>query len=267
MKLAVILAIGWVAWATLLFFMQRGMMFPVSLAPPSGSGLPEGVERIWFQSTGSRVEGWFLPAGDAGRAPAIIFAHGNAELIDYALPEANDLRTLGLSVLLVEYPGYGRSTGSPSRASIASVYNAAWDWLAERPDIDRDRIVGLGRSVGGGVIADLSLQRPLRAMVLQSTFTSVASFAHRYLVPAFLARDRFDNIAAVEAFEGPILLTHGTYDNIIPHSHADRLARAAKNAEVMSLECGHNDCPPDPEAYHARLADFLERAGVIGRTH
>jgi pimeloyl-ACP methyl ester carboxylesterase len=266
MKLIAIAAIAWVAWATFLYFMQRSMMFPTRIPVPEGGGLPPDVERIWFQSTDSRVEGWFLAARGSGTWPAVIFAHGNAELIDYVYPEANDLRAMGLSVLLIEYPGYGRSTGSPSRASIGRMFVAGYDWLAGHANVDRDRIAGIGRSLGGGVITDLSVQRPLRALVLQSTFTSVAAVARGYLMPAFLARDRFDNLAAVRDFDGPILLVHGTRDDIIPYSHGERLAREAPSAELLSLECGHNDCPPDPAAYNARLAEFLERAGVTGRS-
>lgn len=267
MSLVAIVVVGYVAWATLLFVMQRSMMFPGAGMAGGGSRvgapLPAGVEQVWIDTPAGAVEGWFLRADGSGSLPAVIFAHGNAELIEHALQDARDLRDIGLSVLLVEYPGYGRSAGRPARRSIGDVFLAAYDQLVSRPDIDDERIVGLGRSLGAGAITDLARVRPLRALVLQSPFTSVADLAKRYFLPPMLARDAFDNVAVLSEFPGPVLLIHGTRDRIIPHSNSERLARVAAAAELLSLECGHNDCPPDRAAYMTALDDFLERADVL----
>jgi hypothetical protein len=266
-SLVAIVVVGYVAWAALLFFMQRSMMFPgAGMAGGDsrvGAPPPAGVEEVWIDTPAGAVEAWFLPADGAGTSPAAIFAHGNAELIDYAIQDARDLRDIGLSVLLVEYPGYGRSAGRPARRSIGDVFLAAYDQLVARPDIDNDRIVGLGRSLGAGAISDLARDRPLRALVLQSPFTSVADLAKRYFLPPILVRDAFDNAAVLSTFPGPVLLIHGTRDRMIPHSNSERLARVAAASELLSLECGHNDCPPDRAAYMTALDDFLERADVL----
>ena len=103
----------------------------------------------------------------------------------------------------------------------------------------------------------------MRALVLQSAFTSVAAFARRFLLPGFLARDRFDNLEVVRDFAGPVMLIHGKHDEVIPYSHGVRLARASATVELLSLDCGHNDCPPDWEMYERALEDFLVRAGVL----
>jgi len=87
-----------------------------------------------------------------------------------------------------------------------------------------DRIVAYGRSVGGGAAADLSRDRPVRALALQSTFSSVAAMARQALLPGFLVRDAFDNRRAVADFQGPILLMHGVQDEVIPYEHALSLA-------------------------------------------
>jgi hypothetical protein len=267
MSLVAIVVVGYVAWATLLFVMQRSMMFPGAGVAGGGGRVgappPAGVEQVWIDTPAGAVEAWFLRADGSGTSPAVIFAHGNAELIDYALQDARDLRDIGLSVLLVEYPGYGRSAGRPARRSIGDVFLAAYDQLVARPDIDNDRIVGLGRSLGAGAISDLARDRPLRALVLQSPFTSVADLAKRYFLPPILVRDAFDNAAVLSTFPGPVLLIHGTRDRMIPHSNSERLARVAAASELLSLECGHNDCPPDRAAYMTALDDFLERADVL----
>jgi hypothetical protein len=101
------------------------------------------------------------------------------------------------------------------------------------------------------------------ALVLQSTFTSVRSFAWRYLMPPFLVRDPFDNLAAVRGFTGPVLVIHGRRDGIIPFRHGEALAAAAREGSLVPLECGHNDCPPDWSAYLDILEAFLRGEGLL----
>ena len=264
-----ILTIGlfvYVGWATLLFIMQRSMMFPgenLVLPTLAASQLPGGVQSIQLPFSDGFAEAWFVPAQVTQPSSAVLFAHGNAELIGNALQDARSLAQLGMSVLLVEYPGYGRSDGFPSRKSIGEVFLASYDWLAARPDVDEDRIVGFGRSLGSGAITDLTQHRPLRALVLQSPFISAAHFARRYLLPGLLVRDRFNNLSALSRFPGPVLLIHGTRDRIIPHTHSERLVRASEQAELVSLDCGHNDCPPNWAEYISSIRDFLIRSDVI----
>lgn len=268
MSVFAIVATIYVGWALLLFTMQRRMMFPgwnAALPYITTGDVPDGVESVRLPFSSGGGEAWFLAAPGHGPAPAVVFAHGNAELIDNGLRDALSLTGLGMSVLLVEYPGYGQSEGTPSRRSIGEVFLAAYDWLTARPDVDGERIVGMGRSLGTGAITDLARVRPLRALVLQSPYVSVAHFARRYLLPGFLARDRFDNLEVLRDFDGPVLLIHGRRDEVIPYSHSERLKRAAPAVELLSLDCGHNNCPPDWAVYVASLEEFLLRAGVLSQ--
>jgi hypothetical protein len=191
------------------------------------------------------VEAWYLPpTGDAGRpAPLLLFAHGNGELIDY-WPDAFDPpRAWGYGVLLLEYPGYGRSKGRPSEASITDATIAAYDWAAAQPGIDATRMIGYGRSLGAGAVCALLEHRPLAAVILESPFTTIRAFAIRYGAPGFLVRDPFDNLSRLRTYKGPILIMHGEHDAIIPPWHGRALAAAAPQAELRLLPCGHNDCP------------------------
>lgn len=256
----------YLGWAAFLFLSQRRMMFPVPSLAAAGqeeNRAPADVQQVWLDVSGDRVEAWFLAAEDTAPAPAVLFAHGNAELIDHALFDGRGLRELGMSVLLVEYPGYGRSEGRPTRSSIGEAFDAAYDWLRGRDEVDPARIVGMGRSLGTGAITDLARERSLQAMVLISPFTSVGAFAKGYLLPAFLALDRFDNLAVLRHWQGPVLLIHGTRDRIIPHTHSERLVQASPSAELVSLDCGHNDCPPNEAVYLDAIRAFLAEAGVL----
>jgi fermentation-respiration switch protein FrsA (DUF1100 family) len=221
------------------------LMYPAPPRPSTEIPLGPREQHVWLESAGARSEAFLLesttPSGRA--APLVLYAHGNGELIDYWVGELGPLRAAGVSILLVEYPGYGRSSGKPSEGSIARAMAAAYDWAAAQPGVDRARIVGWGRSLGGGAICALAHERPLAALVLESTFTSMHAMAKELFgVPGFLVRDRFDNLAVVRAFTGPILQFHGDHDASIPLAHARALHAAAARSELYVLPCGHNDC-------------------------
>ena len=138
--------------------LQTMLAFPY--IPPSAQ-IPEaahafGGEVIWLDVEGNRVEAWFMPARQTGRAPLIINTHGNGELIDQWAERVGPLRDAGYGVLLVEYPGYGRSGGKPSDDSITATMLAAYDWAANDPRVDPRRIVAHGRSMGGGAAGQLA---------------------------------------------------------------------------------------------------------------
>jgi fermentation-respiration switch protein FrsA (DUF1100 family) len=252
----IVVVIG--AYWTLGFLMQRRMMFPApqSVGPAAP---PAGAQQIWLPGLTGETESWFLPPlSDTVPAPLIIFAHGNGELIDYWPDEFAEPRRWGMAVLLVEYPGYGRSGGTPSQRSVEHAFVAAYDWATRQSGIDADRIVGHGRSLGGGAVGVLSRERSLAAMVLESTFTSTKPFARRMATPGFLVRDPFDNLAAVRLFKGAVLIIHGEHDEIIPTHHGRTLAAAA-GVELHALPCGHNDCP---RAWPV-VRDFLRDHGIL----
>jgi len=258
----------YIAYCGLLFLLQRQIMFPRSMIPqpvPSDYKIP-GLEKIWLETAAGNVELWLLPpvsGSAAGPAPALIFGHGNGELIDFWPEELKGFTRLGIAVLLVEYPGYGRSAGSPSQQSITGAFVAAYDELASRKEIDASRIVLFGRSLGGGAVCALSLQRPSAALIVMSTFTSARSFAKRYLAPPFLVKDPFDNLSAVKKFRRPILILHGKHDTVIPFSHGTALHKAAGRGKLIAYEAGHNDCPPDWKVFWQDIEGFLRDNGII----
>jgi uncharacterized protein len=223
----------------------RRLLYPAPAAPRGDTALGPYAERIWLDGPGARTEAFLLAstAPGARTAPLVIYAHGNGELIDVWVDQFAPLRDAGASVLLVEYPGYGRSSGSPSEPSIARAMVAAFDWAASQPGVDRAQISGWGRSLGGGAICALARERRLARLVLESTFTSVRAMASDLFgIPGWLVPDPFDNLAVVRSFAGPVLLLHGERDQSIPLAHARALHAAASHSELHVLPCGHNDC-------------------------
>ncbi len=251
----------------LLFFMQGSFIYPgaknrVDPVPPLG----HGAEVLRMVTSEGNIEALFLPAmtgGGASSGPLVIFAHGNGEVIDYWIEALDGFRERGIGVLLVEYPGYGRSTGSPSEKSIRVAMDAAYDRIALDPLVDRTRIFGFGQSLGGGAICLLARDRPLRALILQSTFTSLDIFVSGYWAPAFLLHDHFDNLAAVREFRGPILFIHGRDDRFIPWTESRTLAAASAHPTLRLYECGHGCWDPVHLPFWRDAVPFLVGAGIL----
>lgn len=267
LRLLILGAAVYAAYGALCFIFQRSLMYPgraidVGRQPP----LSPGTVPLRLDTDFGRSEAWFLPAKGAktgGKGPVLLFFHGNGEVIDFLPDEAEEFRTMGMGVLLVEYPGYGRSEGHPTEESIAAAAVAAHDAVIKQRGVDPGKVVAFGRSLGGGAACALSRQRPLAAIILQSPFTSTRPFARRMLLPGFLVRDVFDNRSALAAYQGPVLVLHGIHDDIIPVVHGRELARTARRGRLVELACAHNDCPPDRGEFRGTVAGFLRDEGII----
>ena len=270
MLLLQIAALTYLGYVAFFFVLQRRLMYPGAYMMLGWSDLIEpfpGKERLWLNTSVGQVEAWYLPAeadSASNRSPAMILTHGNAELIDHWPTNLSRLGEVGVSLLLVEYPGYGRSEGSPTQSRIMEAVTAGYDWLVSRDDIDEKRIVAMGRSVGGGPASALTRQRSVAALILQSTFSSVGSMAWKaYRLPPFLARDPFDNRAAIAEYVGPVLIFHGRRDDIIPYEQGMALSRANDSVKLITLDCGHNDCPPSWDEFLDEIIAFLTREGIL----
>jgi pimeloyl-ACP methyl ester carboxylesterase len=271
LSLGVAAATVYLGAAATLFLTQRRLIYPGQGIDTRGRPLPAtaGLEPYGIATPTGRIEAWYLPPlGSTVPFPALIFAHGNGEVIDMWPDAFDEFRRWGLAVMLVEYPGYGRSEGSPSETAIDAAMVGAYDVLVARPGVDPGRIVGYGQSLGGGAIAALSERRSLRAMILQSTFTSLLAFPSRFLMPGFLLRDRFDNLAAVRSFTGPLLVLHGEGDELIPYAQGVALANAGAHAELHLYECGHGCWQRDGIPLFRDIHRFLQASAVLpSETH
>lgn len=262
--LAVVVLYG--SFLAALYFVQGSIIYPgaknrVDPVLPLG----QGGEVIKVSTAAGNVDALFLPATtDAGAAsPLVIFAHGNGEVIDYWVAALDGFRERGIGVLLVEYPGYGRSAGSPSEDSIRGAMDAAYDRIVADHRVDKTRIVGFGQSLGGGAICLLARDRSLRALILQSTFPSLDIFTASYWAPAFLLHDHFDSLSTVKNFPGPVLVIHGSGDQLIPWEQGKKLATAAAHATFRLYDCGHGCWDPERLPFWRDAVPFLVEAGIL----
>jgi len=251
----------YVAAAAVLYFAQDGMIFPGAYRSPPATAGPRDpdVEQVWITSDdGFRVEAWFqLGEGRMPESPgpALMYFHGNDVTVDSAWWIAAHSGQCGISTMVVEYRGYGRAEGRPSQQAIVGDSIRFFDWLAERPEVDRERMILQGTSLGGAVAAAVAEERRPAALILECSFTSLEKMAHRYLMPGFLCRYPFHTDRILPTLDIPIAIFHGRRDPLIPFAHAQRLHELAPNSRLVALDCGHDDFHNDWENIRAFLAD------------
>jgi uncharacterized protein len=229
---------------------------------PQGDWKPRGLafEDAWFQSAdGTRLHGWYVPAPNA-RA-AVLFCHGNGGNITHRV-EALEMwhRRVGASVLIFDYRGYGRSAGRPNEAGVLADARAARDWLAARENIRPSDVVAMGESLGGAVAVDLAARDGARALILECTFSSlpdVAAYHYPFLPVRWAMRSRFDSIAKIGDYHGPLLMAHGDVDTIVPIRLGRLLFDAANQPKQFILLPGHDHNDSLPPSYYDAVAAFL----------
>ncbi|WP_088892211.1 alpha/beta hydrolase [Leptolyngbya ohadii] len=241
--------------ATLYFWQTRLIFFPPRSLDATPAAVNLAYEPIELPIENAIVTGWWIPAArDVQNAPVLLYFHGNASNIGDLVNRAARFHQMGLSVLLVDYRGYGASTGGfPSEESVYEDAIASWDYLTQKRQIPPERIFLFGQSIGGAVAIDLASRqsqsgRVPGGIIVESTFSSlrdmtdVAGYS-RFLPIDLLLTQRFDSLAKVRSLKAPILLIHGTDDRTVPTTMSQRLYEAASQPKQLLLIPGanHND--------------------------
>ena len=232
---------------------------PLDMPPPRWAG---NAEEVWMDcEDGVRIHGlwWSEPEG----APVILFLHGNAqEVYSWSLVQ-QELAPVGCRLLLIDYHGYGKSGGEPHEAGLYLDGKASMRWLHERGVEDPD-IVVFGKSLGGGLACEIAQGRELKALVLESTFTSLKRVARKlfpFLPPGVPLGEVYDSISKLPSARCPVLVIHGEMDELIPVGEGFDLYAAAPEPKELYLVpgAGHNDVSMVAgQAYAHRIAGFLE---------
>jgi pimeloyl-ACP methyl ester carboxylesterase len=210
-------------------------------ATPSQIGLR--FEEVWI-TTADRVDlhGWYVtaPAG----APAVLLCHGNAGNIAHRLVWLEILCGMGFAMLLFDYRGFGRSSGTPTEQGTYLDAQAAWDYLTNTKGISPRSIVIVGESLGGPIAAHLAKDVAPGALILVSTFTSLPDLARTlywYLPVRLLTRFQYSTAAYVARVHAPTLVIHSRDDEMIPFLHGEELRRRASGpAQLLEIFGDHN---------------------------
>lgn len=262
--------LNWCRWALIGYLLVTGVMmffeewfifFPTRY--PEGDWQPEGIvfEDASFKAPdGTQLHGWYLPHENP-RA-VVLFCHGNAGNVSGRAETLQILHDdVGAAVLIFDYRGYGRSEGRPNEEGVLADARAARAWLANRAGVAEPEVVLMGRSLGGAVAVDLAAGDGARALVVESSFSSitdVAAYYYPWLPVRWMMRTRLDSAGKIAAYHGPLLQSHSTADTIVPYRLGRRLFEAANEPKrlITFSDLDHND--PQPPEYYDALIAFLD---------
>jgi dipeptidyl aminopeptidase/acylaminoacyl peptidase len=239
---------------------------------------PAGFEDVTFQAPqGLRLHGWFMPAAPGvggaaadGRRPAILHVHGNAGHVALHAEFSEFLTQAGFHVFVFDYRGFGRSDGGGrlTRAGLVADTHAAIDYLRGRDDVDPQRLGMFGYSLGGVIGLSAAAERQeMRAVAAVAAFSSWKAIARDHLggIGGVLARAGVDaEAAASQLGERPLLLLHGSADQIVPAAHSQRLAEVCReagvDAELVITDGGDHVNVLDPARVRQAVVDFFSEA-------
>lgn len=265
-----IILLVYLGLTVLIYFRQSSLVFLPEIdrgfrASPANIGLAFTPLKL-PTTDGETLDGWFVPAATSrGARGLVIFFHGNAGNMTHRLDYLRMFHDMGLATLILDYRGYGRSSGTASEDGTYLDAEAAWRHATQALEFSPGRIVLFGESLGGGVATQLAAGNRPGALILVSTFTSVPDMgADLYpLLPIrLLARIRYDSLARLAQISCPVLVIHSRDDDIIPFVHGQRLFEAARQPkQFIELAGGHNEgFIFGRDAWIRQLDGFLQRA-------
>lgn len=246
-------------YALLCFLANRSIYYPMKY--PQGRWdlqAQVGASDVWLRtSDGVRVHGWLVAPKDARLTT--LFLHGNAGNLTHRVNHIQQITAAGSSILVIDYRGYGKSAGRPSEQGLYRDAEAGYQYLVDaghRPQ----RIVVHGESLGTAVAVALAARRNCGGLVLEAPFTSARDVAARVLpVLGPLLTWGWDSKRVIAQVRAPLLVIHGTRDEVIPFELGRTLFEAAGQPKwFWAVEgSGHNDIPETAgPRYRARLETF-----------
>ena len=268
LRLLLTVALIYILIVVLAWAFQRHLLFLPNIAGDSVTATP--ANRGWHYepvilttADGANINGWWLPLENA--RSTLLFFHGNAGNIGHRLDSLALFRALNLSVLIIDYHGYGDSEGKPSETGTRMDARAAWHYLTVERGIPAKRIIVFGRSLGASVAAELAREHAPGAVILESPFRSLADMAqaaYPFLPARWLVRYEYDTEAYVRDINAPLLVIHSEQDDIIPYAHGEAVYAASREPKSMLvIEGDHNTgFLNDPKKYLNGIDRFLKEA-------
>ena len=237
LRYALIASVTYLALLALAPWAQQYAIFPgtIGASPRTKASIVADSQPFTLNlPDGTPLRGLFCPAPaaspGAGKQPTILYFYGNGSSVAHSGTEISLFRECGANVMVVDYPGYGDSHGTASEKSFYQAATALWDYAASHPQVDEQRIIIVGWSLGGAVAIDLASRRPAAGLMTLSTFTSMDEMAHLrmpILPVSLILKHHFLSIRKLAGLRVPFVVAHGDGDYNVPFYMAKRLSDAA----------------------------------------
>ena len=254
--IAWIVIIVYVMVVALLYALQARLIFyPGRLEPDFKFRLGDDDNEVYYQTEdGETINGLFF--GGWG-SDVVLYFHGNAGDLGGWQFVAEDFTAHGFNVMMIDYRGYGKSSGKISERGFYQDGVGAYQYLLKK-GFNPENIIVYGRSIGSGVAVDVASKYPCKGLILEAPFSSLKKLADEklpFFFPSFYLKFRFDNIRKINRVNCPIIFLHGTIDSLIPPSHSRSLFKKFSGRKELILVDGasHNDLHT-----FSRYADFLK---------
>lgn len=241
--LVFLFACGYALFILLLFVFQSRLLYYPNLPSRRIAATPDAIG-LAFESVkittddGLELDGWHLPAENA--RGVLIFFHGNAGNISHRLDSLRIFNDLGLSTLIFDYRGYGRSGGKVSEEGTYRDAEAVWHYLNEQK-VPTEKIILFGRSLGAAVAAHLAARHTPAGLILESV-PDFAARAYWYLPARRLACFNYNTRTYLKSVTCPVLIVHSPDDDIIPFRNGQELFDAAREPkQFLKIRGDHNE--------------------------
>ena len=257
LTLLIVGAGGYALICALLYFGQESAIF---FPRPNDRQLWQqySTQRIEIATNGAQLEGWWIENAHARTPAVVLYFGGNGEDVLYTASTASEIDAR--AVVVVNYRGYGGSTGEPGQQALYDDGLAIYDYAIRR-GVQPEHIVVMGRSLGSGVASMLAGARPVRAAVLITPFDSLASVAaghYPFLPVRLLLRHPFPSADWARRSQARVLILAADRDTVVPAAHAQKLFDSwAGEKQIHVLPgTGHNDIQEHPD-YYRLINQFL----------
>jgi uncharacterized protein len=243
--------------------------FPTRNTPYTPQRYGRTFEDVTFSAAdGTQLHGWFIPATKKVKTlGTVVFSHGNTGSVGYHIGFIDWMIDAGYNVMMYDYRGFGKSAGSPTRDGLISDAQAAFAYTSKRSDVVGTKLFSYGHSLGGAksIVAACTAKIPsLRGVITEGTFASYQGMAV-HLAGNFGRNMVTDELAPkthVAKLPAPLLIIHGTDDEVVPLQQGRELfAAAVPRKTLFEVKGGHHgdSLSINQGAYRKKVLEWMSK--------
>ncbi|MBU2540342.1 MAG: alpha/beta hydrolase [Candidatus Omnitrophica bacterium] len=241
---------------------KRSIFFPFKEIEVTPQDIGLGFEEVNLKTPdGENIHGWYVPAG--ANKKVLLFLHGNGGNISHRLEKIAIFNEIGITTFIIDYRGYGRSTGRPTEDGIYLDAHTAYNYLVKEKGITADEIIVFGESLGAQAAIDLAGKERIAALIIEAAFTSAKDMARAIypFLPTIFLSVRFDSAAKIPNIDCHKLIIHSRNDEIVPFKLGKKLYEKARQPkEFLEIIGAHNNAVFDSkELFAARVKEFINK--------